>query len=75
MNPTFIFDAVLFDLDGFLEAARRLNVRPSRAVVVEEALVGIVAGRAGDFGEPLCLTPDAPLHRPATPEQQLPRAA
>ncbi len=36
--------------DGFLEAARRLDVRPSRAVVVEDALVGVAAGRAGDFG-------------------------
>jgi alpha,alpha-trehalose phosphorylase len=36
--------------DGFLEAARRLNVQPSRAVVVEDALVGVTAGRAGKFG-------------------------
>jgi alpha,alpha-trehalose phosphorylase len=36
--------------DGFLEAARRLGVAPSRAVVVEDALVGVAAGRAGDFG-------------------------
>lgn len=36
--------------DGFLEAARRLNVQPSRAVVVEDALVGVAAGRAGNFG-------------------------
>jgi alpha,alpha-trehalose phosphorylase len=35
---------------GFLEAARRLNVQPSRAVVVEDALVGVAAGRAGNFG-------------------------
>jgi alpha,alpha-trehalose phosphorylase len=36
--------------DGFLEAARRLDVAPSRAVVVEDALAGVAAGRAGDFG-------------------------
>ena len=36
--------------DGFLEAARRLDVTPRRAVVVEDALVGVAAGRAGDFG-------------------------
>ena len=36
--------------DGFLEAARRLDVEPRRAVVVEDALAGVAAGRAGDFG-------------------------
>ncbi len=36
--------------DGFLEAARRLGVEPSRAVVVEDALAGVAAGRAGEFG-------------------------
>ena len=36
--------------DGFLEAARRLDVAPRRAVVVEDALAGVAAGRAGDFG-------------------------
>ena len=36
--------------DGFLEAARRLEVAPDRAVVVEDALAGVVAGRAGNFG-------------------------
>lgn len=36
--------------DGFLEAARRLGVRPERAVVVEDALAGVRAGRAGGFG-------------------------
>jgi alpha,alpha-trehalose phosphorylase len=36
--------------DGFLEAARRLDVAPERAVVVEDALAGVAAGRAGDFG-------------------------
>jgi alpha,alpha-trehalose phosphorylase len=36
--------------DGFLEAARRLAVPPARAIVVEDALAGIAAGRAGGFG-------------------------
>ena len=36
--------------DGFLEAARRLAVPPARAVVVEDALAGVAAGRAGAFG-------------------------
>jgi beta-phosphoglucomutase family hydrolase len=36
--------------DAFLEAARRLEVEPSRAVVVEDAMAGVEAGRAGGFG-------------------------
>jgi alpha,alpha-trehalose phosphorylase len=36
--------------DTFLEAARRLGVPPSRAIVVEDALAGVEAGRAGRFG-------------------------
>jgi alpha,alpha-trehalose phosphorylase len=36
--------------DGFLEAARQLSVAPRRAVVVEDAVAGVVAGRAGEFG-------------------------
>jgi alpha,alpha-trehalose phosphorylase len=36
--------------DGFLEAARQLKVPPRRAVVVEDALAGVAAGRAGGFG-------------------------
>jgi alpha,alpha-trehalose phosphorylase len=36
--------------DGFLEAARRLGVAPARAVVVEDALAGVSAGRSGGFG-------------------------
>jgi alpha,alpha-trehalase len=32
-----------------LEAARRLGVRPGRAVVVEDAEAGVAAGRAGGF--------------------------
>jgi alpha,alpha-trehalase len=36
--------------DTFLEAARRLGVDPKRAVVVEDAIAGVQAGRAGGFG-------------------------
>ncbi|MCZ7629006.1 MAG: beta-phosphoglucomutase family hydrolase [Microthrixaceae bacterium] len=36
--------------DVFLEAARRLGVEPSRAAVVEDAISGVAAGRAGGFG-------------------------
>ncbi len=36
--------------DGFLEAARRLGVQAGRAVVIEDAIVGVQAGRAGNFG-------------------------
>jgi alpha,alpha-trehalose phosphorylase len=36
--------------DEFLEGARELGVAPERAVVVEDALAGVAAGRAGGFG-------------------------
>ena len=36
--------------DSFLEAARELGVDPARAVVVEDAIAGVEAGRAGGFG-------------------------
>lgn len=36
--------------DIFLEAARQLKVKPERAVVIEDAVSGVEAGRAGDFG-------------------------
>ena len=36
--------------DTYLEAARELGVEPSRSVVVEDAISGVQAGRAGDFG-------------------------
>jgi beta-phosphoglucomutase family hydrolase len=36
--------------DAYLEAARRLNASPGRAVVVEDAIAGVEAGRAGGFG-------------------------
>jgi beta-phosphoglucomutase-like phosphatase (HAD superfamily) len=34
----------------FLEAARRLGVRPARGVVFEDATAGVEAGRRGGFG-------------------------
>ena len=34
----------------FCEASRRLGVEPERAAVVEDALSGVAAGRAGNFG-------------------------
>lgn len=36
--------------DTFLEAARRLAVDPARAIVVEDAIAGVAAGREGGFG-------------------------
>ncbi len=36
--------------DVFVEAARRLGATPERTVVVEDALAGVEAGRAGGFG-------------------------
>jgi len=36
--------------DAFLEAARRVGSEPSRAAVVEDAIPGVEAGRAGRFG-------------------------
>lgn len=36
--------------DTFLEAAHRLDVTPDRTVVIEDALPGVRAGKAGDFG-------------------------
>jgi beta-phosphoglucomutase family hydrolase len=36
--------------DTFLAAARALGVEPARAVVFEDALSGVAAGRAGRFG-------------------------
>jgi beta-phosphoglucomutase family hydrolase len=36
--------------DTFLEAARVLGVKPSQAVVFEDALAGVEAGHAGGFG-------------------------
>jgi len=36
--------------DAFLEAARQLGVAPERTIVVEDAISGVEAGRAGGFG-------------------------
>jgi beta-phosphoglucomutase family hydrolase len=36
--------------DTFLAAARRLDVEPAAAAVFEDALAGVAAGRAGNFG-------------------------
>jgi len=36
--------------DTFLEAAKMLDVEPSRAIVIEDAISGVQAGRAGAFG-------------------------
>lgn len=36
--------------DTFLEAAHRLETTPARCVVVEDALAGVRAGHAGNFG-------------------------
>jgi beta-phosphoglucomutase family hydrolase len=38
------------DLAIFLEAARRLGIEPQHAVVVEDAISGVAAGRSGGFG-------------------------
>lgn len=49
-------DAASLNLPGkpdpatFLEAAHRLDLAPRRAVVVEDALAGVEAGRRGGFG-------------------------
>ncbi len=36
--------------DSYLEGARTLGISPGQAVVVEDALAGVEAGRAGHFG-------------------------
>jgi len=36
--------------DKFLKAAQQLGVKPDRAVVMEDAISGVQAGRAGGFG-------------------------
>jgi len=38
------------DPDIFVEAARRVGASPDRSVVVEDAISGVQAGRAGGFG-------------------------
>ena len=60
---TDLFDAIVDGVDAealklagkpdpaiFLTAARKLDVVPSRAAVVEDALAGVEAGRRGAFG-------------------------
>jgi len=60
---TDIFDAIVDGVDSarlglrgkpqpdiFLEAARQLGVEPAHAVVFEDAIAGVEAGRAGAFG-------------------------
>ena len=55
--------------DTYLEAARRLETSPQRAVVVEDALAGVQAGREGGFGLVLGVArsrnPDELTHRGA----------
>ena len=53
--------------DGFLAAAARLGVPPERAVVVEDALAGVAAGRAGGFGLVIGVARGAPRATPRTP--------
>jgi alpha,alpha-trehalase len=36
--------------DIFLEAAKRIQANPSQTVVIEDAISGIIAGKAGQFG-------------------------
>ena len=36
--------------DSFLKAAEMLGASPGRAVVIEDAISGVEAGRAGGFG-------------------------
>jgi trehalose 6-phosphate phosphatase len=36
--------------DIFLEAAKRLDVNPKRTIVIEDAISGVKAGKAGGFG-------------------------
>ncbi len=38
------------EADTFLDAVRKLHVKPERAIVFEDALAGVQAGRAGHFG-------------------------
>ena len=39
------------EADLFLEALKRLDVQPSRAIVIEDAIVGVAAGKKGAFGK------------------------
>ncbi|MCF6309391.1 MAG: trehalose-phosphatase [Sulfurimonas sp.] len=37
--------------DLFLEALKRLNIEPSKAIVIEDAIAGVEAGKKGGFGK------------------------
>lgn len=63
VNLAALFDARVDGLDSeilripgkpapdiFLEAARQLKVKPEQAVVIEDSISGVQAGRAGKFG-------------------------
>jgi beta-phosphoglucomutase family hydrolase len=62
-NITHLFDVTVTGVDAeklhlhgkpapdvFLEAARRLSVKPARAIVVEDAEAGVQSGKNGHFG-------------------------
>ena len=51
--------------DTFLKAAEMLGVRPGRAVVVEDAIAGVEAGRAGGFGLVVGVDREGERRRPA----------
>ena len=36
--------------DFFLEAVKRLNIDPSRTIIIEDAVAGVIAGKKGAFG-------------------------
>jgi len=38
------------DPDIFIEAAKRLGVKPKNTIIIEDAIAGVQAGRAGKFG-------------------------
>lgn len=37
--------------DLFLEAAKRLSIDPNRAILIEDAVAGVIAGKKGAFGK------------------------
>ncbi len=37
--------------DLFLEAAKRLHVKPNRSIVIEDAVAGVAAGKKGEFAK------------------------
>jgi trehalose 6-phosphate phosphatase len=48
--------------DMFLEAARRLDVDPASAAVLEDAPAGVAAGRSGGFGVVIGIDPAGDTH-------------